>query len=653
MSYCLNPQCHHPRNPLKSRICQTCGASLLLKERYRAIKPIARGGFGKTYLAVDEDRLNTLCVIKQFLPKLQGTVASRQATLHKAIELFNQEALRLYELGVHPQIPSLLASFEQDKRLYLVQEFIDGKTLWHELKDRGAFAPSEILALLRDILPVLAFVHQKKVVHRDITPANILRRKEDGFLVLIDFGVAKQLSQTSLAKTGTKVGTASYAPIEQLRSGKAYPASDLYSLGVTCIHLLTAVKPDALFDPLKGCIWREYLKSRGRDISDRFGDVLDRMIADRVTDRYQSAEAVLQDLAAVGVSPTQTRNATVAPPTGKPPASPPITTPSSTSPMPSRPPRTGDRSQSASRLDPCLRTLTGHGSWVTCLAIDPGGKLLASGSLDDTIAIWNFRTGERLRTLRGHSKSINALAISPDGTLLASCSDDDTIALWQLNTGTRLATFDEHLRDVNAVAFATQGHLLISGSEDRTIKLWPLGDRASQTPAPSPYTLSGRSGMIKAIATNHTQLVSGGLDKTIHVWNIASRQVIYNLSGHFQAVNTLAISPDGTLLASGSKDKTIKLWNLSTGTLLSTLSNHLDSVNSLAFSPDGKTLVSGSSDQTLKLWQLDPSKPNSATLQTTFTGHFGAVNAVLFTPSGKMVVSGSWDETIKIWRVGR
>jgi serine/threonine protein kinase len=263
-----------------------------LKDRYRAIRQIGEGGFGRTFLAVDEDRLNSACVIKQFFPQFQGTTA-----LQKATELFNREAVRLYELGEHPQIPDLLAYFEQDKRLYLVQEFIDGPNLLQELRDRGAFSELQIRQLLEDLLPVLQFIHEHKVIHRDIKPENILRRRKNDQLVLVDFGVASQAAGTALASTGTRAGTQGYAPMEQMRGGAAYPASDLYSLAVTCLVLQTATGPDDLFDPLEGeWIWREKLAKSGKAVSPRLGEILDKMLQYSVRDRYQSAAEVLLEL---------------------------------------------------------------------------------------------------------------------------------------------------------------------------------------------------------------------------------------------------------------------------------------------------------------------------------------------------------------------
>ena len=294
MLCCLNPRCPKPINSDSAAVCRGCRRRLVsaLRGRYRPLQPIGQGGFGRTYLAEDRDRLNARCVIKQLSPQATGTESTRKATA-----LFTQEAVRLNELGEHPQIPALLAYFEQEGHLYLVQQHIDGVSLAQELNRHGPFDESKIRAVLLDLLPVLQFIHTRQVIHRDITPTNILRRRLDNRLILIDFGVAKQLRIQSGHQPGTQIGTEGYSPIEQLRGGQAYPASDLYSLGATCLHLLTATKPEQLFNPLTGeWLWPAYLARHNRRLTPQLTAILHKLMQDLVRDRYQSAEAVWQDL---------------------------------------------------------------------------------------------------------------------------------------------------------------------------------------------------------------------------------------------------------------------------------------------------------------------------------------------------------------------
>jgi serine/threonine protein kinase len=289
MSYCLNPHCSKAENPNDVKFCQTCGTKLLLKERYRAIKPIGQGGFGRTFLAVDEDKPSKPpCVIKQFYPQAQGT-----NTVQKAIELFNQEAIQLDELGQHSQIPALLAYCSQDDRQYLVQEFIDGLNLAQELVQNGAFNETQIRQLLNDILSVLQFCHARQVIHRDIKPENIIRRRSDDKLVMVDFGAAKSATGTSLNHTGTSIGSPEYVAPEQMR-GRAIFASDIYSLGVTCINLLTERSPFDSYDTHNAVwIWPQYVKS---PVSKELSQIIDKMVESIPSRRYQTADEVLKDL---------------------------------------------------------------------------------------------------------------------------------------------------------------------------------------------------------------------------------------------------------------------------------------------------------------------------------------------------------------------
>lgn len=303
MSYCLNPHCPSPHNPAGTNFCRTCGAKLLLKERYRTIKPLGQGGFGKTFLAVDEDKpSHPHCVIKQFFPQAQGT-----NTVQKAAELFTQEAVRLDELGKHPQIPELLAYFSQDSQQYLVQEFIAGRDLAHELAMNGVFDEARVRSLLLDLLPVLQFVHQHQVIHRDIKPENIILRASAspqpfstsahkggaGQLVLVDFGAAKVATGTALGRTGTAIGSAGYSAPEQ-SFGRAVFASDIYGLGVTCLNLLTNQHPFDLYDPHENAwVWRQAVKF---PVSDTLSRILDKMVEYAINRRYQTATEVLQAL---------------------------------------------------------------------------------------------------------------------------------------------------------------------------------------------------------------------------------------------------------------------------------------------------------------------------------------------------------------------
>jgi serine/threonine protein kinase len=299
MSQCLNPNCNFQNSDPRLSFCSQCGSKLKIGDRYRALKIRGQGGFGRAFIGVDEALPSQPhCVIKQFFPADLSSAV-------KAAELFQQEAIRLDDLGKHPQIPTLFANLEHDNRQYLIQEFVDGDDLLKELREQGAFSEAKIRMLLADLLPVLQFIHDRNVIHRDIKPENIIRRRSPsnsgalsgsistGNHVLVDFGAAKFVTAAAMIETGTRIGSAVYVAPEQIR-GKAIFASDIYSLGVTCIHLLTNASPFELMDMDGTWIWRDFLENTS--ISPVLGQVLDRMIASAPSHRYQTAQAVLSDL---------------------------------------------------------------------------------------------------------------------------------------------------------------------------------------------------------------------------------------------------------------------------------------------------------------------------------------------------------------------
>ncbi len=291
LSQCLNPDCL-ASNPGNMANCQRCGLTLRLAGRYRAVQTIGSGGFASTFRAIDEHRLGTPCVIKQFLPQQQDS-----QTYQKAVDLFTQEAVLLRDLGSHPQIPELMAFLEQDGRLYIVQEFIEGSNLLQEFEQRGCFNEADIEQMLKSLLPVLQFIHDSQVIHRDIKPSNIVRQP-NGSLVIIDFGSSHQSYTRLFNRRTARTATPGYAPPEQMR-GEIFPNSDLFSLGLTCLRLLSGCFPDRqgvdpLFDESRQAWCLEnHIQTRHAGLSKVFKNLLQTNAANR----YASAQAALEDLA--------------------------------------------------------------------------------------------------------------------------------------------------------------------------------------------------------------------------------------------------------------------------------------------------------------------------------------------------------------------
>lgn len=290
-------------NQTTNRFCFQCGEALwlpvgqIMETRYRILRHLASGGFGRTYLAEDLHRFNERCVLKEFAPQVTGTTQ-----LQKAKELFEREASAIYKLN-HPQLPGFREFFQAtvgvgSACLFLAQDYIEGQTYADLLNTQGKLSETEVKELLNKILPVLSYIHSQGVIHRDISPDNIIRRNSDNLPVLIDFGGVKQVAVNAVSnltqalKLPTLLGKEGYAPEEQMLQGKVFPNSDLYALAVTAVVLLTGKRPEDLYDKYKGTwYWEKEIK-----ISSQLRSVLQKMLAYKPSDRYQSADEVLQVL---------------------------------------------------------------------------------------------------------------------------------------------------------------------------------------------------------------------------------------------------------------------------------------------------------------------------------------------------------------------
>ncbi len=270
----------------------------LLNDRYQVIRTLGAGGFGETYLAEDTYMPSKRrCVVKQLIP-----IQNNPQIYQLVQERFQREAAILEELGgASDQIPSLYAYFVSNEQFYLVQEWVEGDTLTAKVQKQGLFSESAVQELLLNLLPILEYVHSKFIVHRDIKPDNIIIRHRDGKPVLIDFGAVRESMGTVVNSQGNPtssivIGTPGYMPSEQA-AGKPVYSSDLYSLGVTAIYLLTGMQPQQIAtDPQTAeMMWRQY----ANQLSPMMAGIIDQVIAYHPRDRYPSARAMLDTLQSI------------------------------------------------------------------------------------------------------------------------------------------------------------------------------------------------------------------------------------------------------------------------------------------------------------------------------------------------------------------
>jgi serine/threonine-protein kinase len=278
---------------------------LLLRNHYFIIRQLGHGGFGRTYLAKDQYRFDELCVLKEFAPQVHGSYG-----LKKSEELFEREAQTLYRLN-HDQIPQFRELFREkiDNQgyVFVVQDYVDGfnyRDLLHQRQQQQtAFNEPEVIQLMQQLLPILTYIHERGVIHRDISPDNIIQRQSDGLPVLIDFGGVKQIQaqidsevapHNSYGTPATRLGKVGYAPDEQMRLGVIYPHSDLYALAATVLVLLTGQEPQSLINS-QDLSWN----FQQVNVSPQLMAILKTMLSPQPGGRYPTAQAVLRALAAL------------------------------------------------------------------------------------------------------------------------------------------------------------------------------------------------------------------------------------------------------------------------------------------------------------------------------------------------------------------
>lgn len=637
MSYCINPNCPKPNDLLNANnpICRNCGSALLLRGRYRILQQLGEGGFGKTFAADDRGTPKVLKVLLQNDPK--------------AVSLFQQEAQVLSQLK-HSGIPKLepdgyftfWPKSSKQPLHCLVMEQVEGLNLqdWLEQPEYQPITEAQAIFWLKQLAEILVIVHQQNYFHRDIKPSNIMLRP-NGQLVLIDFGTAREVTATYLAKVSgqqklTAIFSAGYTPPEQF-NGRAVPQSDFYALGRTFVHLLTGKHPSDLpTDNRTGkLIWRD----SASHISEPLADLIDNLMATFPGGRPQNAKIILQLLAQIErnlsatVTPTvlvMGANLTVLVQLFSPikrlnkigwvgvtvlaVATVFITVGSQ---LPRFSPQTSkvEYGQPSDEFGQpyLLRTLSDS---ADIFSISMNEQSLASRGFDGTVKLWNLKTGEVKSTFKidsaAISPSVYPMAISSDNQTLAIGSRDGTIKLWNLETGELKSTLSAHSTAVVLVAISRDGQTLASGSDYSTIKLWNLKTGELRN------TLKIDPSLAVAIAPDSQTIISASSSGKIKLWNLKTGHLKNTLDlidstniSRPISLNIVAISSDGQTLASGSDDGSIRLWNLETGELKNILNDSsgsiFGSIRAIAISPNGKTVAAGimiPNSRSIKIWRV-------------------------------------------------
>lgn len=611
----------------------------LLKQRYRVLAQIGKGGFGAVYKASDLLFGNRLVAIKEM--SQQGLTSQELA---EATHAFRHEAMLLASL-THPNLPRIYEQFTDNGRWYLVMDYIEGETLEeYILKQPGSkLSVDKVLSIGIQVCMVLEYLHNRQppVIFRDLKPANIMLTPF-GHIYLIDFGIARHFKPGQSRDTSA-LGSAGYAAPEQYGKAQTTPRADIYSLGATLHEMLTGHNPaDTPFT----------FASIGLPQS-RAHTELEQLVAQMVsvdsTKRPASVAQIrmtLENIAALRASLPVNQYQAINQMVG-----------GYHLPQAQAQRRGTTQAQHSTQPQPLKNTRfigNKHTSRVTSVAWSIRGTRIASASYDKTVRVWDANDGSNLVTYQGHWDRVLSVAWSPDGNLLASAGNDGTIQIWDPQTTNLVLTYREHTQPVLALTWSPDGRRIASACEDKTIQIWDT--ITGQTL----YIHRTHTARVLALgwSPDGKNIASGGEDKLVQVWNIQREKASFFTSlffptrgqftyrGHFGRVNALAWSPNGQRIASVGSDKTLQVWDVVTGKKLFIHRNPSATLTSVAWSYDGRYLATGGNDKLVQVW--DTITRNSVAI---YTGHTGYVTSVSWAPDGKQLASASVDHTIHVWRL--
>lgn len=298
---------------------------------------------------------------------------------------------------------------------------------------------------------------------------------------------------------------------------------------------------------------------------------------------------------------------------------------------------------SLTNVDQIVELETLGGSKEGGAALSPDGTLLAVGSGDATLTLWNVENGEDLRTLNGINGRVYVVVFSPNSSLLVLFDNDFATKLWDVESGNLVVTLDSPGANPMSFAFSPDGTLLASGHGDHAVRVWDI-EKGEIV-----YTLGGHTGAVDSVAfsPDGSLLASGEVNTgyTIKLWDVAMGQEIRTLIGHSENVYSLDFSPDGRYLVSASGDRTLKLWDVQSGQEMHTFRGHRDRIYSVIFAPDGALLASGSSDRTIRLWNVDSGQ------EVRILRGRSDMSALRFSPDGSLLFAGVDGNPVTVWGI--
>lgn len=631
-----------------------------LKNRpYEIEKELGEGGFGITYKAKHLN-FDIPVVIKTPNSKLQ-----KDTNYPKFVESFRREGKQLAKIGLnrHPHIVRVSDFFNEDNLPCIVMDFIEGKNLYDLVLTQGKLSEETAVKYIKQIASALTTCHNAGIIHRDVSPLNIIISYQTGDTILIDFGISMSLQTTRYTYSGNRC----FAPWEQMahweQQNSKTPQVDIYALAATLYFLVTGQVP-------LECLARKYNNEEliePKKLSSNLSVAINNMILKGMEilpeNRPSSVYKLIELLFSHPKRKKQSENL----------SAPKLNNYQNI--------KKKHRNKSVNKAiaaslamlisiagiyatvnkDESFKTFPLNLDFISSIVIDSTGKLLASSSiLDNTIKILDMEAKQEVATLNSDFLSIQSLAFQPENSMLVSASSYSggvgyegftRLQLWDIYNKHTIDDISIDGYSLNSIAFSPDGKILVTGgsktNNNNTIMLWDIKNKQEVA------TLGDCSYITTvAFSPDGTVLASACLSKnTVTLWNTKAKQKIATLIGHSRNVTSVAFSPDGTILASGSNDNTIRLWNVKTGKEITTITGHAGGISSLVFSPDGNTLASSSSDETvIKLWNVEARKQIAV-----LTGHKNGITSLIFSPisssEGQILASGAKDGIVKLWRI--
>ncbi len=622
------------------------GSNLGTMSHFDIVRLVGRGGMGVVLHAVDT-RLQRDVAVKVLDPDLAKDDLARKR--------FCREARAAASITHENVVAVHQVEHEEGSDLpFLVMELISGESLEKKLDRDGPLPLREIVRIGMQTASGLAAAHEKGLIHRDIKPGNILLEQSGQRVKLTDFGLARLTEDVRLTSTGSVAGTPLYMSPEQASGAELDARSDLFSLGVVLYELAAGEPPFNGKTPLT--VLKKLTEEKHRplrelnpELPEWFTHIVDRLLAKKPQDRFQSAHELadtLEHFWALLRSSSETPNAVCAKKkaahiwktvilgvaAG-------LTTlaigiAAFVFFMPQQ-----EKPDSAIR--PPAHMFDGNAGPLWSMAISRDGKKLAMGMDDGTVKLWDIAADKVDWALTAHKGTIWSLALSP--THLATGSDDGPAKIWDLSTRQDMPL--KNSAGARALAFDAEGKKVLVGGRDGSVKVWNALTREEL------LTTTGHGGSLVgavAFAPNGKTMASASGDKTIKVWDAVSGKENLTLRGHQAGVYGIAYSPNSRYLVSGSWDKTVRLWDLDSGGSIGTLAGPTQDVWSVDFNSKGTLIASTGEDQMVRIWDFESKRPVA-----TFRGSTGAILNVRFIPEGGFLAAGGKDGSARIWNLNK